>query len=98
MALYCPDPANHHLHVPPPFLHDGHRAERALRDAVAAEIQGGNWSIRGLRAAYGVDRSYVRLLLWELVPQYMADYAARHGPQRVTNHDHQGNRRRRRKR
>lgn len=92
MALYCPDPAHHHLHVPPPAAYP------RLRDAIAAEIAAGNYSIRGLACAYDVDRPYVRRLLWELVPEYMRDFDARHGPHRVTNRDHAANRERRRKR
>lgn len=90
MALYCPDPANHHLHVPPaprPVL---------LREAIGAEIRAGNYSIRGLARRWGVSRSYVRMLLWNIDPDYMGDFARRHGPQRLTNRDHAGNRARRR--
>lgn len=62
------------------------------------DFRAANYSIRGLRALHGYSRPTIRMYLWEFDPDYMSDYERRHGPNRITNRDHAGNRARRRSR
>lgn len=95
MALYCPDPANHHQHTARP-VPDWVPPEPPW-DEIRADITAGNYSIRGLAHRYQVSRHCIRGLLWDLVPWYMGDPDLLMGPNRLTNRDHHGNRQRRRK-